>query len=70
MKIKILALLILIVVASCTDKKKKDDEVMIPVEADGGIGDGAPSLDSLLQEEANKDSLVPPNDSNLPKEEH
>ncbi|MCH2489764.1 MAG: hypothetical protein MK211_06405 [Flavobacteriales bacterium] len=34
---------------ACTDKKKKEDEKMIPVEADNGIGDGAPSLDSLLE---------------------
>ena len=26
---------------------------MMPVEADNGIGDGAPSLDSLLQKENN-----------------
>ncbi|RDK84903.1 hypothetical protein C8D94_104287 [Marinirhabdus gelatinilytica] len=31
------------------------NEKMMPVEADGGIGDGAPSLDSLLK--AQKDSV-------------
>ncbi|MCW8982388.1 MULTISPECIES: hypothetical protein [Altibacter] len=70
MKIKILAIFVLIAIAACTDKKKKDAEVMIPVEADGGIGDGAPSLDSLLQEEAKKDSLLVPDSSNLPNNDN
>lgn len=46
-------LLIALGVSACREQKK--EEKMIPVEADGGIGDGAPSLDSLLK--AEKDSL-------------
>lgn len=39
---------------SCREQVK-NEEKMIPVEADGGIGDGAPSLDSLLKKQ--EDSL-------------
>lgn len=42
----------------CRDQKEQKQE-MIPVEADGGIGDGAPSLDSLLHEEKKLDTMVP-----------
>ena len=45
-----------IAMQSCTDKKKKEETEMIPVEPDNGIGDGAPSLDSLLTKP--KDSLT------------
>ncbi|WP_432410225.1 hypothetical protein [Rasiella sp. SM2506] len=51
----ILFLVIIFTLAiSCREQVEKEEK-MIPVEADGGIGDGAPSLDSLLQNE--KDSL-------------
>jgi hypothetical protein len=40
--------LITSVMTNCRDTKK-DEEVKMPVEADGGIGDGAPSLDSVLE---------------------
>jgi len=46
-------LLITLCITSCREQKKEKNR--IPVEADGGIGDGAPSLDSLLK--AEKDSL-------------
>ncbi len=47
-------ILILTLAISCREQVKKEEK-MIPVEADGGIGDGAPPLDSLLQNQ--KDSL-------------
>ncbi|GEQ86857.1 hypothetical protein ULMS_23650 [Patiriisocius marinistellae] len=53
---------------NCREQKK--EEKMIPVEADGGIGDGAPSLDSLLKHqtppvisEKKRDSLTIKTDS-------
>ncbi|MDC7996313.1 hypothetical protein [Altibacter sp. HG106] len=52
---KLLFLLVLVSMISCTDKKKQDKDEMMPVEADGGIGDGAPPLDSVLVK--HKDSL-------------
>lgn len=41
---------LLLFMANCTDKKKKSEPEVMPVEADNGIGDGAPALDSLLTE--------------------
>jgi hypothetical protein len=35
---------------ACTEKKQENKEPMMPVEQDNGIGDGAPSLDSVLKE--------------------
>jgi hypothetical protein len=53
---KYLAVLFFIssLISSCRDQNNKEQK-MIPVEADSGIGDGAPPLDSLLK--AQKDSL-------------
>ncbi len=45
-----LLLFIFLLAVSCRDQEATDEKMM-PVEADGGIGDGAPSLDSLLQNE-------------------
>ena len=54
-------LLLFTLVLSCREQNTKEEK-MIPVEADNGIGDGAPSLDSLLQNQ--EDSLqVKPKDS-------
>jgi len=52
MKHLIIPIFSLLFLISCTDKKKAQPDMM-PVEADNGIGDGAPSLDSLLQKENN-----------------
>ncbi|MAZ72968.1 MAG: hypothetical protein CMC70_07450 [Flavobacteriaceae bacterium] len=49
--------LIAIATISCRNQQKTDD-TMIPVEADDGIGDGAPSLDSILK--AQNDTLQKP----------
>ena len=47
-----ISILVLIVfgfaVLGCTNKKKEKETEVLPVEADNGIGDGAPRLDSLL----------------------
>ncbi len=53
MKIFIALMLLAFSLSMCTNKKKEPE--MIPVEQDNGIGDGAPSLDSLLQK--SNDSL-------------
>ena len=50
MKYVIIAIFSFLFLFSCTEKKKEQPK-MIPVEANHGIGDGAPSLDSLLQKE-------------------
>jgi hypothetical protein len=42
-------ILAIVLFCNCTEKKKETE--MMPVEADNGIGDGAPSLDSILQKE-------------------
>ncbi len=51
-------------------RSKKAEEKMIPVEADGGIGDGAEPLDSLLKYQTppviskeNRDTLLIKTDS-------
>ena len=60
---KLYALLLLIVVTyACREQQNKQEEMM-PVEADGGIGDGAPSLDSLLKTEKLQDTITHKNDS-------
>lgn len=47
---KILAIiLITILLFSTSCREQKNAEKMIPVESDGGIGDGAENLDSLLK---------------------
>jgi hypothetical protein len=52
MKYLLISIFSLLFLFSCTEKKKEKPDMM-PVEADNGIGDGAPSLDSLLQKENN-----------------
>jgi len=52
MKLLLVATFSLLFALSCTEKKKEKSDMM-PVEADNSIGDGAPSLDSILQEENN-----------------
>jgi len=53
----VIILSLVLVLTGCTDKKKEQPDA-IPAEADNGIGDGAPSLDSLLLQEP-KDTLKP-----------
>tara|TARA_R110002012_G_scaffold322045_1_gene554208 strand:+ start:157 stop:348 length:192 start_codon:yes stop_codon:yes gene_type:complete len=54
MKIIAILVLILSIAFGCRDQKNVEEK-MIPVESDGGIGDGAPPLDSLIdQQEKNK----------------
>jgi len=48
-RILLLVAIGMIVMLGCTDKKNVKKTEMQPVESDEGIGDGAPSLDSLLQ---------------------
>jgi len=60
---KLCALLLLtLFIFACREQQNKQED-MIPVEADGGIGDGAPSLDSLLEAEKAQDTISHKNDS-------
>ncbi|MCT8340098.1 hypothetical protein MG296_08520 [Flavobacteriaceae bacterium TK19130] len=67
MKLLLPLLALFLMAATCDDKKEQQkDEEMIPVEKDNGIGDGAPSLDSILDQhqsppiipEGKRDSIV------------
>lgn len=50
-------LFVMLAVYACREQKDTPN-VMTPVETDGGIGDGAPSLDSLLHSQKT-DTLQP-----------
>ncbi len=58
MRFTIMIILAVGLLVQCRDKKEETPKMM-PVEADGGIGDGAEPLDSILkrQDEATKQQL-------------
>tara|TARA_A100000171_G_C2135993_1_gene150289 strand:- start:2557 stop:2745 length:189 start_codon:yes stop_codon:yes gene_type:complete len=60
---KKIAFLLLLMIAFTSCREQKKEEKMMPVEADGGIGDGAPPLDSLVKAQKDSSQLQQKNNS-------